>query len=578
MFKYYLDNQEHKPLNVGDLSIDITLKTEKGAYYHEYILNGSPKFDGLAYSFLMNYSDGQKVAFKIDEISETGTYEILRGYFTNRDCINCVDSKQIECKVRQDSLYQRLVDNYDKTFNMLETPNVVSSEYESTGNYDYKIDVNPSSNPKDAPLYGSYIQRFPSGSPFIGALAYGRELKTTYCQGGKPQKPVGNRWELYIDNCVGKGVCTWSRKPDVLISPLLLFTAFTTTNSVPPTIPLPPTTTVLNEDWVLMDTYTNPSLSLSFWIDFNVLRQDEISLNNGRLLVDVINYGLNKDVPELDVQSQFLTQEINPVNGETPSTTKDIQIHAIDDIKNPDVSNPATRQDIKLSQLLEGAVQGKYNCYWRVDERTKRLIIENNKDIFSQGVIDVTEHQTSRKYSYDNTDIPRSEEFPSEDSSIDFTGVPIEYDNEIAEGVKTFNVDSFYTEVESIIKDPETYPSSGYVLITKDSLKVDDPLAEKGAITEDYAPNMPQSTGVLHNKFFPYRRPFGSGLMNFINTGFEENKPVKVLEPVEMPICSLYFFDPYSRIIGKGFAKGSLISANYSFSTKRITLNINYNE
>ena len=210
--------------------------------------------------------------------------------------------------------------------------------------------------------------------------------KTTYSVGGVPTPPVGDRWQLYTDNSEGKGVSTWVRKPDVFISPLLFAANFASTTAIPPAVPPVPPVSAANEDWLLMDTITNPTGAISFWIDFNVLRQDEQSLNNGRLLVDVINYGLNQDVSELDVQSQFLTQDVNPVNGETPSTTKDIQIHAIDDIKNPNVSNPATRQDIKLSDLLEGYIYGKLNCYWRVDERTKRLIIESNKDIFSQGV------------------------------------------------------------------------------------------------------------------------------------------------------------------------------------------------
>jgi hypothetical protein len=231
-----------------------------------------------------------------------------------------------------------------------------------------------------------------------------------------------------------------------------------------------------------------------------------------------------------------------------------------------------------LSDFLQGYVNGKLNCYWRPDEKTKRLIIENYKDLFSQGVIDVTNNQLTRTFTYDNTDLPRSEEFPSEDSSIDFTGVPIEYDNPIGEGVKTFTTSAFYSEVESIIDDPESYPSDGFVMITKDSLIVDNELAENGAITGDYAPNMPQSTANLHDKFFPYFRPFGSGLMNFENRSFGVNKPVKVIDEILITPCSFYFFDPYSRFIGKGFTKGFLQQGNYNLLTKKLSLNLRYNE
>jgi len=579
MFKFYLNEQEYTPINIGDLTMDITLVTDSGAYYYEYLLNGSPIFNNKAYEFIKRHSLGQKIELVITETIEVSTYEVFRGKFTRRACTDYKDSSRIECEIVQDSLYRRLVDNYDKTFNMLQTPNVVSSTYESTGQYEYKIIQTLSAAPPEYPFFGEYVEVFPGGvSPFVGAALYVREQKTTYCQGGKPQAPAGANWELYIDNCEGKGISTWVRKPEVFTSPLLLNANFTETVAATPAIPSPPAITAANEDWLFMDEIKNPSVTVYYWIDYNAIRQDPIALNNGRLLVDVINFGLNQDVPELDVQSQFLTQDTNPVNLETPSTTKDIQIHAISDIKDPNASEPATREDIRLRDLLEGYVNGKLNCYWRVDERTKRLIIENYKDLFSQGVIDVSNDQQSNTVSYDNTDIPRSEEFPSADSSIDFTGVPIEYDNEVATGVKSYITDKSYSEVESIINDPDSYPKDGFVAITKDSLVVTDPLAENGKITGDYAPNMPQSMGTLHSKFFRFYRPFGSGIMNFQNVNFAENKPIiKPLE-IDKKLCNFYFFDPYSEFIGNGFTKGSLRTASFSFKTNRIKLNIQYNE
>jgi len=579
MFKFYLNNQEYTPVNIGELSIDINLTTDAGAYYYEYLLNGSPMYKGAAYKFIRKHSDGQKIEFKITEQNDTGVYQIYKGKFTNRACTDNEDDKIIECEISTDSLYRRLVDNYDKTFNMLLTPNIVSSQYESTGSYEYLIRVQATTAPPDEPLFGSYIEASPGGvSPFVGFLVYARERQTTYSVGSKPQKPKGDRWELYIDQTESKSTSTWVRKPDVFISPVINNSSFADTTAIPPLIPPVPPVTAANEDWYNMGTISNPFVSVSLWIDFNVLRQEEQSLNNGRLLVDVINYGLNQDVPELDVQSQFLTQIINPVNGETPSTTQDIQIHAIGDIKDPAATEPAQREDVRLRDILEGYISGKLNCFWRPDERTKRLIIENYKNVFSQNVINVTQDQKIRKYSHDNTDIPRSEEFPSEDSAIDFTGVPIEYDNEVAKNVKTYNVDKFYSEVESIIENPESYPKDGYVMITKDSLKIDDPLSEVGKITGNYAPNMPQSMGVLHDKFFPYYRPFGSGLLNFNNTSFFENRPIKKLVEIDKKLCSFYFFDPYSRFEGKNFNKGYLKTANYNLSSKIITLNIQYNE
>ena len=137
MFKFFLNGYEFTPLNVGDLSIDINLTTDKGAYQYEYTLSGSPIYTGAAYQFITRHSDGQAIEFYIEETGELGTYVVYNGVFTNRDCNDDEDLKIIECEVNNNTLYQRLIDNFDKTFNMLLAPNVVSAEYESTGDYEY---------------------------------------------------------------------------------------------------------------------------------------------------------------------------------------------------------------------------------------------------------------------------------------------------------------------------------------------------------------------------------------------------------------------------------------------------------
>ena len=112
----------------------------------------------------------------------------------------------------------------------------------------------------------------------------------------------------------------------------------------------------------------------------------QINLDNGRLLLDVVNRGLNEYCPQLDIQSQFLTNTINPVTGNNPSTTEGVQMHAISDIKDPAATEPATRELITLQSILNDYISSKLNCFWRVDEGTKRLIIEHYNDLNTQGV------------------------------------------------------------------------------------------------------------------------------------------------------------------------------------------------
>ena len=578
MFTFYLNEQKYNPINIGELSIDINLVTEAGAYYYSYELQGNPIFSKQAYEFITSHSDGQKITLRLEESTDSGNYNILVGSFTNRDCTDYEDARQIQCEIKQESLYKKLVDNFDKTFNFLETPEFVSASYENLQDYEYTVIIVGTATPPILPFYGELVTVLGGVSPFFSLALYVREQKTTYCIGNEPTPPTGDGWELFIDNCEGRGLCTWYRKPPVFISPLLLNSNFADTVAPSPNVPPNPPITAANEDWLLLDTIENPSFNLALWIDRNALVQGEQEFINGRTLQNVINHGLNKDVPELDLQSRFLNESINPVNGETPSTTKDIQLHSISDIKEPSADIKARIEETTLRALLEDCISSKLNCYWRPDERTKRLIIENRKDVFSSNTIDVSKAQFTKTFSYDNSTIPRSEEFPSSDSSIDFTGVPIEYDNEIAEGVTTYNTNAFYTEVDSILDDPDSYPQDGIVLICKDSLSSRQPLIERGEITGDYAPNMPMSTATLHNKFFPYYRPFGSGLMNFKNTVFDVNRPVKVLDEFSYKPCSLYFFDPYSRFKGKTFDEGTLQNANYPLLSKIMTLNIKHNE
>ena len=228
------------------------------------------------------------------------------------------------------------------------------------------------------------------------------------------------------------------------------------------------------------------------------------------------------------------------------------------------------------------------NCFWRVDEGTKRLIIEHYNDLNNQGITDLTAIQNGKftnlknQYEYDNSDTPKAEEFPSLDSSIDFTGVDIVYNNDCAEGVKSYNTSKFYAEIESIINDPDDYPNEGIVTITPDSLSpigTIDPSgarSELGAITYDYRPNMPQAMANLQDKFFKFYRPFPEGEMNFINTAFSKLKPVKKLQQIQIPLCCFFFFAPYSKFIGNNFTEGQLQSASFNPATGFMTLNIMY--
>tara|TARA_R100000655_G_scaffold6137_3_gene18034 strand:- start:1129 stop:2898 length:1770 start_codon:yes stop_codon:yes gene_type:complete len=586
LYKYYLNGYEYAPSNEGGFTFDISLDKSDGA--HQYIteLNGSINFKNAAYDYIMKHGDTQKIELTIKEVNELGTFLIFDLFFTVRDCKINPKQKKIEVSPKQNTLYNCLKNNYDREFNFLEVPTVVNSLYSyDVSQIEFNIFGKDAYNP---PFYGSYIL-CGGVTPLFGFKLFGREKRTTYCNAGKPQTPSGTGWQLYADNCASKNIASYYRKPltldDAPNKSCLITFDYTTCSGAGCSAPLP-ASPLGTENWHAFKTFVNSTGAFAWWVNLNSIPANNHNLNNGRLLTDVINYGLNQNCEALDLQSEFLTNLTNPVTNITPSSTEGLQIHAISDIKDPDASEPASIENITIRKILNDYISSKLNCFWRVDEGTQRLIIEHYTDLNAQGVTDLTIIDSGKwlelknRYEYDNTDTPKAEAFPSLDSSIDFTGVNIEYDNDAAHGVKTYNTESFYSEVETILNNPQDYPNDGAAIITPLSLAPPESTtgarSELGAITGDYRPNAPQGMANLHKKFWPYYRPFDFGKLNFTNRAFSKTKPVKKLESITVPLCCFFFFAPYSAFKTNDFTNGELQSASFNPKSGFITLEILY--
>ncbi len=586
MFKYFLNDTQYTPLNEGDFTFDIELKTDSGAYHYEKTLNGTVLFDGAAYEYIKAHSDTQKILFKIYEVCEDGDFLIFNHalYFTNRDCYDDEDKKQITITLKADSYFQKLLDAIDINFNFLEVSNIVSTFYSPDAmRWEYKA----ATVAQPAFFICSMLANAGLANPYAPFTVYIREVKTTYCLGGVPQPPSGTGWTLLLNNCEGRSLATWYRCPPYWsdIPSLPNANRFDTTIAIFPAIPPTPAPTFFVSDWVKIADLTNGGFNVSFWIDQLLLTGTPVTLDNGRLLVDVINFRLFRIDQNLALQSNLLFDLLNPVTGVSPSDLYQVQMHAIRDIKDPAATEPATIENTNLKEIFEGYIQGKLNAFWRVDENTGRVIIEHYQDLSNGKTFDLNtyaEYKLKNKYQYDNSDIPKAEEFPSLDSSVDFTGVDIIYENAVSTGKKAYNTDKFYSEVESIIQDPATYSNAGIVIITPDSLAPIESItpsgerAEIGAITGDYSPNAPQGMANLHKKYWNSYRPFKNGNMNLTPTQFVDNRPVKKLDPITIPMCCFSFFDPYADFIGENFTEGKLQKASFSPKTNQITLDINY--
>lgn len=582
-FKYYIDNKEFTPINTGDFTLDISLVQDSGAYQYIKEINGTVNYDKKAYEYILLNDPCQKILFTIIEFCGLGEFVAFNGYFTLRDSTDNPDKKLIEIKPKENTLYDCLTKNYDTDFNILEASNVVDSSYEEDyGRYEYRVkEFGTGAIAPIIPFFPPNVEC--SGiSPFFLFGVFVRETKTVNCNGGEPQPPEGTGWELLQNECDTKNLCTWYRLPPQFVDSLTgscVINFTDTTCAIPNCSPPVP---AIAGNWFLMDTFDlGAGGTIGFWIDLDSIPKTTITFDNGRDLLDVINLGLNVDCAELDIQSEFFTSDTNPITGINPSPTKNIQLHAISDIKNPTATEPATIETTTIKNLLESLVANKFNNFWRVDENTQRLILENYKDLNNIGVFDITQYPLytalKNQYSYDNSDIPRSESFPSEDVSIDFTGVDILYKNECATGNKAYANTGFFAEIDSIYSNPDEYSNDGIVFITPDSMNVDGTNAQEGAITGEYLANVPNGMANLQQDYWIYNRPFNAGIMNFKNTNFFA-KPDKDLEEIKIPLCCLFFFQPYARFIGNNFNRGQLQSASFNFQTGFITLNIKYYE
>ena len=97
---------------------------------------------------------------------------------------------------KEDTLYKCLTDSIDREFNLLQTPNIVSSEYAAIPNLVFAVD-----GANVIPYFGEYIKCSGTSSPFFGVGVFAHERTTTFCQAGKPQPPEGAGWELIENRC-----------------------------------------------------------------------------------------------------------------------------------------------------------------------------------------------------------------------------------------------------------------------------------------------------------------------------------------------------------------------------------------
>ena len=576
----YLNDVLYNPQNLGDLTITTSLDRQAGAFQYVKTLDNNLVFTGEAYTYILLHGECQKIQVKILQNCNGETYELYKGYFTLNRCNINQDRQTIEAEPREDTLYNCVLDNLDRKFNFLQNTEIVSAEYSNNIQLEYKL--NPI-NDAVLPYYGDPLECGTAGN-YVSALGLGflycREVISVRCNGGQPQPPAGTGWQLLLNNCT-KGFCTFARKASVFTSSILPCSAFFANP-----ITSPPPVTAANENWVIVASVTAGGTTLAFFVDYNYIQTPQ-TLTNGRDLMSVLNFGLNQFCPELDAVSEFFTNDVNPVTGESPSKSKGVQLHSISDIKDPAASEKATLEEITLKDILQNIVSNRFNCFWFVDENSKRLIIKHYKNLTFTGTTNINtlspeslKFKNEYRYLKDNNAI--TEIFEGQDDDIDFAGVPIDYNNSCGETVVNRNLGTIYANVAFIINNPAEFGNNGTVLILKDSLNIapntspPSSTAENGAITGEYKPNAPLGMANLQNAYWRHFRPFKTGVLNFDTVEFETVAPRKQQIEININECCVFFFNERNKYITNLTENGILNKYVFNLKTNSLELEIIY--
>lgn len=316
------------------------------------------------------------------------------------------------------------------------------------------------------------------------------------------------------------------------------------------------------------------------------------SIRNGVKLVDVLELFVDEFCPGMVIVSDFF--QINPdfmtsVNYVTEEESKVLNIFLFQasDVKRPTATGSATIANFDWERLTI-ALKNLFNVEYQVKNGVLRL---EHVSYFSQDLgLDLTTEEFKkymsgkRVYSYKTDEIPAKEtwSFPTAQSSGDFNGVPIIYNNGCVVNKKlekNYAVEDVYTDIElafanpgsdsQIVKDEAIFfvaagwdGSSYYIL------------QEPGILSRPRINNT-LALAQLHRDYFKHERALPAGLMNNVLTQFKTVVPTKLGVKFAIPFCCPNDFNP-NDLVKTPLGIGSVNSAAFNFKSNMLELELLY--
>lgn len=578
MYRISLDGTPYAAENFGEVTVNLNLVTDKGAYFFRRSLSDDLRFYKAAYNYVSQQialTQCERITILIEQQCSSGWETILTGYFSRYDCEINLESCYLDASITVTDEYTCLLDNQDTKVNFLDYAVRDDLPYQPI----YGLEVAYGGVPPCSGI-GAGWGNFHSVTP-SGRCLFARYVVRTKCVGGVPQEPAQSvtAWNLLQDDCAIDGTATWWR--EVLAGELFIDEqTFTCTNLPDPCDP--PTCNLLCIDGGVLLTnpitgeYTRYCLCPSY---------TQLTLPNGRKLTNTIDYMLSEVCPTLTLKSDLLQNNINPVTGQTPNNVQDLYLFQKSDITNPTATGVATDGNISISDLISD-LSTMFNAFWYVDNNTNKLVFEHVTGVLSNSVgVDLTTLDAGkwdngrRLFSYDADQVPKAETFTfaTEGREIDFVGLPITYDSGCARGKQQDNRTEFIeTELVRIYQNIGE-GNEGFMLIAAGSILQDDLYSENGELSQLFVPNAPLAWANLHEDYFKDYRYLLNGTLNGNATVFNSTRPIKVQENIIFPVPCLNDFDPL-ELVRTSLGDGRVTAAVYNLDSQKIECTLKYED
>ncbi len=315
-------------------------------------------------------------------------------------------------------------------------------------------------------------------------------------------------------------------------------------------------------------------------------------LTRGRKLIDVLDWFREK-LGLTTLVSDFFTNATNPISGKDLRYTMIMQKSDAIFVEGVERSDAATNGKITFKALME-QLWAMFQVTYYVDGTTLYIehidFFKNNMSYSSNSVgVDLTtEYPDSvkgkNKYGYEGS-FPLREKFSFMESwNLDFVGADIDYSPCIDEGdsveitapLITTDIDITYIDSASndgfVLFNVEDFPETiGEIIVHHYRV-----INETGKLSGIALANAHFSWANLHHYYYMTNRPLTQGLLNNTIVNFTKPQKLRKQVSIEFPYCLSLVDDIVNKLITTYLGDGQITSAEYSFKTGNLKIDLNY--